>query len=133
MRKNTSKFLFGALAIALMVIATSQGAFAQSISSGQKVKLQGLIIARAGEILTMRTADNSNVVVNLTDNTSVKEKHELIRRKNMAVTALIPGLKIEVHGVGNDKGQVDATSVEFSQGDLQTAQTIQAGLNPTQQ
>ncbi len=133
MRKNAIKVFYGAIAIALMVIATSQGAVAQSISNGQKVKLQGLIIARAGEVVTMRTSDGGNVVVNLTDNTKVKEKHELIRRKNMAVTALIPGLKIEVHGVGNDKGQVDAESIEFGKGDVETAQTIQAGLNPTQQ
>jgi hypothetical protein len=44
MRKNANKFLYGALAAALVVFAAGTGAVGQSITSGQKVKLNGLII-----------------------------------------------------------------------------------------
>jgi hypothetical protein len=49
----------------------------------------------------------------------------------VAVTALIPGLKVSVEGVGDEKGRVIATKVHFTEGDLKTAQAIQAGLSPT--
>ncbi len=135
MRKNTSKFLFGALALALMVFAASRGAVGQSVTNGESVKLKGLITSRAGETLTMRTTDSGNVVVVLTANTKVEGKKGKfgLFKKSMAVTSLIPGLKIEAHGVGNEKGQVVATSIDFSADDLQEAQAIQAGLDPTQQ
>ena len=135
MRKNASKFFYGALAIALMVIATSQNTVAQSITNGQKVKLKGLIIGRTGENLTMRTAESGNVVVNITDNTKVEAKKGKlgIRKESQAITALMPGLKLEVEGIGNEKGEVVATDIKFSMDDLQQAQAIQAGLNPTNQ
>jgi len=135
MRKNTIKFLFSAIAVAFAVFATSNSAVSQSISSGQKVRLNGLIISRSGENMTIRTANNENVVVIIGDSTKVEmEKGPLgIRKKKLMVTALIPGLKVEVNGVGTDNGQVTASDINFSGGDLQTAQQIQAGLKPTQQ
>ena len=48
------------------------------------------------------------------------------------MTALIPGLKVEVEGTGTDT-QVTAKTVEFDNDDLVLAETIQAGLTPTQQ
>jgi|SRR5262245_2601430 len=134
MRKYAINFLFSTLALACIVFTTSRGAVGQ-VPSGQKVKIQGLITSRTGDTLTVRTKENNNVVVNLSDGTSIKAKKGVlgVRRDSMAVTALIPGLKVDVEGVGNDKGQVDAQTIEFSTGDLQSAQTIQAGLAPTQQ
>jgi OmpA-OmpF porin, OOP family len=135
MRKNVNKFLFGALAMALAVFAASNSAASQAVSSGQKVKLTGLIISRAGENMTIRTANNETVTVAINDSTKVDMKKGAlgIRKKKLLVTALIPGLKVDVQGVGSENGQVTATSVSFSADDLKAAQQIQAGLNPTQQ
>ncbi len=135
MRKNACKFFYGALAIALMVIVTNQYTVAQTITNGQKVKLKGLIIGRTGDNLTMRTTEGGNVVANITDNTKVEAKKGKlgIRKESQAVTALMPGLKIEVEGLGNERGEVVATDIKFSMDDLQQAQAIQAGLNPTKQ
>jgi hypothetical protein len=36
----------------------------------------------------------------------------------MDVTAMLPGLGIEAEGVGNAKGQVDATKIAFSPNDF---------------
>jgi len=134
MRKYAINILFSILALACIVFTTSRGAVGQ-VPSGQKVKIQGLITSRTGDTLTLRTKESNNVVVNLSDGTTIKAKKGVlgVRRDSMAVTALIPGLKVDVEGVGNDKGQVDAQSIEFSTGDLQSTQTIQAGLAPTQQ
>jgi OmpA-OmpF porin, OOP family len=133
MRKHSSNLFYSAIAAALIIFTATQSSFGQ-VTSGEKAKIHGLITARTGEAVTVKTADKGDVVVNITDNTTIKAKKGVlgVRRDNMAVTALIPGLKVDVEGTGNDKGQIDAKSIDFSTGDLRTAQTIQAGLAPTQ-
>jgi OmpA-OmpF porin, OOP family len=114
------------------VTAIAQG---QSTAAGQETKVQGLITARNGADMTIRTATGSNVVVLLTDATKVDEKEGKVlhlRKKEMAVVALVPGLKVDVQAVGTGKS-LDAKSVTFSGKDLEDAQAIQAGLSPTQQ
>jgi OmpA-OmpF porin, OOP family len=114
------------------VTAIAQG---QSTAAGQETKVQGLITARNGADMTIRTATGSNVVVSLTDATKVDEKEGKVlhlRKKEMAVVALVPGLKVDVQAVGTGKS-LNAKSVTFSGKDLEDAQAIQAGLSPTQQ
>ncbi len=100
---------------------------------GQKVKIRGLITTRTGESLTVKTQDGSSVTVVLTDDTKVQQPKGLgLRKKQMSAAVLIPGLKISVDGVG-DAQSVTAATINFNQDDLQLAETIQAGLTPTQQ
>ena len=102
-------------------------------SSGKKVKVNGMITGRDGENLTLRTTKGqANVVVTLTDDTKVQTPKGLFRHTEQAVTALLPGLKVEVEGSGDDS-HVVANTVRFNSSDLQLAEIIQAGLNPTQQ
>ena len=49
------------------------------------------------------------------------------------MTALIPGLSVEVKGGFNAQNQLVASTVTFHGSDLQTAQDIQAGITPTEQ
>jgi OmpA-OmpF porin, OOP family len=109
-------------------------AHAEMPSSGQDTKIQGLITARNGAEMTVKT-DTGNFVVTLTDATQVevKEGRLGLRKKQSAVMGLIPGLKVEVKGVSAANGGLTASSVTFSTKDLQEAQAIQAGLNPAQQ
>jgi OmpA-OmpF porin, OOP family len=119
------------MACCLTVVAITH---AQAASPGQDTKIEGLITARNGSEMTVRTA-SGDFVVALTDTTEVKEKEGKfgMRKKQAAVMGLIPGLKVDVHGVPRPNGGVTATSVSFSAKDLESAQAIQAGLNPTQQ
>jgi OmpA-OmpF porin, OOP family len=48
------------------------------------------------------------------------------------VTALIPGLPVQVKGSENDQHQLVAETVKFKGSDLKTAMDIQAGVTPTQ-
>ncbi len=103
--------------------------------SAQETKVQGLITSRDGANMTIRTAAGNNVVVALTDATKVDEKEGKVlhlRKKQMAVVALVPGLRVDVHAKGSGNN-LTASSVTFSGKDLETAQAIQAGLSPTQQ
>jgi OmpA-OmpF porin, OOP family len=102
-------------------------------SNGKKVKVNGMITGRDGENLTLRTTKGqANVVVTLTDETKVQTPKGLFRHSEQAVTALLPGLKVEVEGTG-DESHVVANTVRFNNSDLQLAEIIQAGLNPTEQ
>jgi OmpA-OmpF porin, OOP family len=114
--------LFGVLAFA-------------SIARAQGHQIRGLIVARSGATMTVQTPDSENIVVALTDNTQVEEEHGLLKlgRKQQAVTALIPGLPVQVKGSENDQHQLVAETVKFKGSDLKTAMDIQAGVTPTQE
>jgi OOP family OmpA-OmpF porin len=106
---------------------------AYAASNGENVKLKGLITTRTGETLTLKTAGGGTVVVALTDDTKVQTPKGLgLRKKEMPVTALIPGLQISVNGTGDASTRVTAKTITFDANDLQLAETIQAGLTPTQ-
>src|SRR5208283_2688713 len=86
-----------------------------------------------GDNLTVKTLEGStNVVVVLTDATKVRTPVGLFRHSEQAVTALIPGLKVSVEGTGTQT-RVVAKTIDLNKDDLLLAETIQAGLNPTQQ
>jgi OOP family OmpA-OmpF porin len=106
-----------------------------SMAAAQDQQIQGLITGRSGATMTVKTQDSEPVVVALTPDTQVQEIEGVFkaRRKDMGLTALIPGLPVQVKGTMNDKHQLVADSVKFKGSDLKTAQDIQAGLAPTQQ
>jgi OOP family OmpA-OmpF porin len=110
---------------------TSSSAFAgESVSRGQKVKMEGLVVSRQANIVTVRTMDSGNVAVALTDYTKVARPDGLLGKKQMPVTDLVPGLWIKVKGVGDSTGHILADSIIFTPNDLRTAHAIQAGLTP---
>jgi OOP family OmpA-OmpF porin len=98
---------------------------------GQTV--QGVINGRSGATMTLQTVDTPKLVVLLTPTTEVDEVQGMLkaRKKQMAVTSLIPGLPVQVQGTTNDQGQLVADSVKFKGNDLKAAMDAQAGLQPT--
>jgi outer membrane protein OmpA-like peptidoglycan-associated protein len=111
--------------------------FVASLSAnaqGEKTKVKGLITARTGDMLVLKTTGGGTMNVLLDDDTKVQQPKGLgIRKKQMSAAVLIPGLKISVDGTSQDDTHVLAKSVTFDGDDLQTAEMIQAGLNPTEQ
>jgi len=103
-------------------------------AQGDKTKVKGLITARTGDTIVLKTTDGSSVTVTLDDDTKVQQPKGLgLRKKQMSAAALIPGLKVSVDGTSQDATHVLAKSITFDKDDLQTAEMIQAGLNPTEQ
>ena len=91
------------------------------IAAGQKTKVKGTIASRNGDIVNIKDAKTgTRVVVVITDDTKIERKQGAFkfRRTDMDVTAMLPGLGIEVDGVGNAKGQVDASTITFSPNDF---------------
>jgi OmpA-OmpF porin, OOP family len=117
--------------VAVFILA-SVSAFA---ASGTNVK--GMIISRAGETLIVQTSQTSqgNVTVVLTSDTTTKDDRGLfgLETQHMSDVVLIPGLKVSVDGVSDDKGRVVAKTITVDGDDLETAEMIQSGLHPTAQ
>src|SRR5689334_24555180 len=87
----------------------------KAIPSGEKQKISGIIQGRDGDNMRVRTDDNSVVVVDLTSSTKVQLKSGLFHmgKKAMDVTSLVPGLRVEASGQGNEQGQLVAEKVVF--------------------
>jgi OmpA-OmpF porin, OOP family len=127
-RKRFGNFSIG-LRLILAALALAAGAAAQD------TQIKGLITGRSGATMTVKTQDNETITVALTTDTQVQEIEGAfkLRKKDLGMTALIPGLPVQVKGSMNDKHQLVADTVKFKGSDLKTAQDIQAGLAPTDQ
>jgi OmpA-OmpF porin, OOP family len=103
-------------------------------AQGDKAKVKGLITARTGDTVVLKTTDGTSVTVTIDDDTKVQQPKGLgVRKKQMSAAVLIPGLKVSVDGTSQDATHILAKSITFDKDDLQTAEMIQAGLNPTEQ
>jgi len=105
------------------------------VAGAQSAQLQGVINGRSGATMTVQSQDLGNVVVLLTDNTQVEDVSGLFhaRKKQMGMTALVPGLQVQVKGSYNAQNQLVADTVKFNGKNLQTATDIQAGVTPVEQ
>jgi outer membrane protein OmpA-like peptidoglycan-associated protein len=128
---KSSKFI----AIALVVTTSLAALLLLCGAAEAQAKAQGLITGRNGDTMTLQTSDASNLVVVLTDDTQVAQIQGVFkaRRKQMSMAALIPGLQVQVEGSYDTKNQLVASSIKFKGNDLEDAQTIQAGLQPTKE
>src|SRR4051794_14122083 len=99
----------------------------------QTTKIHGMIQARSGATMVVHATDSPDVVVLLTESTEVAQIQGAlkVRRKEMSMAALIPGLEVQVEGGYNGERQLVATVVKFQGNDLERAQSIQAGLHQT--
>ena len=109
-------------------------AWVSANAQGEKTKVKGLITARTGDTIVLKTTEGTSMTVTLDDDTKVQQPKGLgMRKKTMSAAVLIPGLKVSVDGTSQDATHVLAKSITFDKDDLQTAEMIQAGLNPTEQ
>ena len=129
---NRHRMVRFALIIALSVVAIG---LVHEVAIAQSTQVQGVINGRSGPTMTLQVPDSPNVVVVLTDNTNVDEVEGVFhgRKKQMAMTSLIPGLPVLVKGSYNEQNQLVADSVKFKGSDLKAAMDMQAGLQPTEQ
>ncbi len=105
-----------------------------SPAAAQSAQVQGVINGRSGNTMTLQTG-SGNVTVLLNDYTQVEDVSGIFhaRKKQMGVTALVPGLAVQVQGSYNGQNQLVADTVKFNGKALQTATDIQAGVTPVEQ
>jgi outer membrane protein OmpA-like peptidoglycan-associated protein len=107
--------------VANHALAVSTGK-ARQLSQGESAKVSGLILSRDGDLIRVHDKKSGEVVViTIEDTTKVertKFKFPFYRHIDMDVTALLPGLNIEVEGVGNSVGQLEAHKISFTPDDF---------------
>jgi OmpA-OmpF porin, OOP family len=120
--------------VGLVVILVAALTLTIQVAQGQS-QIQGVINGRSGATMTVQSAGSPNTVVLLTDSTSVGEVEGVFkaRTKQMPMTALIPGLPVQIKGTLNDQNQFVADTIKFKGSDLKAAMDAQAGLQPTEQ
>src|SRR5580704_405773 len=133
-RKEKNTMSKKRMGIAVGLLAACFVALPSVYAQGEKTKVKGLITARTGDTVLLKTPDGSSMTVTLDDDTKVQQPKGLgIRKKQMSAAVLIPGLKVSVDGTSQDATHVLAKSITFDGDDLETAEMIQAGLSPTEQ
>jgi len=126
--RMAGRALFTALPVALLVLL-------RVTSVAQSVDIKGVINGRSGATMTVQSQESGKVVVVLTDGTQVDEVEGglHLRKKQMGLTALMPGLPVEVKGIYNSQNQLLADTVRFKGSDLKSAVDMQASVAPAQQ
>jgi OOP family OmpA-OmpF porin len=113
--------------------SVAQGANVRTVSSGQKMKVDGVVVRRDADTFTVRDNNGVDTVVRLTDTTSVKSKGGFLRSgTNYGTTSILRGLNVEVEGRGDSSGQLVATKVRFSSSDLRVARTVESRVDPVE-
>src|SRR5829696_189456 len=88
---------------------TTNPAGSRTVTSGQKMKLKGVVTRRDIDTFTVRDFNGVDTVVRLTDRTSVKSNGGFLRSgTNYGVTNILRGLNVEVEGRGDQNGQLVA-------------------------
>lgn len=102
-------------------------------AAAQSTKVQGIIKSRSGVDIILKTPEDPNMIVMLTDSTDVGQVEGLLkaRSKQMSMAALIPGLAVSVEGDYNGQNVLVASKVRFKGNDFKQAQAIDAGMHDT--
>jgi OmpA-OmpF porin, OOP family len=123
------------LAMCLAMVAPLSLANAQDAAKtgGQQATIQGLVIGRDGSKMAVKTADSPRQTVVLSDSTKATEKGGFLGwgRKDLGITQLVPGMQVKVEGSYDPDHELVAKKITFSKSSYETAQQIDAGLNPT--
>jgi Outer membrane protein and related peptidoglycan-associated (lipo)proteins len=125
------------LLIAALSLPVAVAGFQNKVAAGVKMKLKGRITQREAETFSLQDKGGATTIVVLTDTTDVKSAKKGLgvfrRGEEYAVTSLIRGLIVEVEGSGNDRGQLVAEKIRFSESDLKTALTVESRVAPVEE
>ncbi len=107
---------------------------ARTFTADENAKVQGVIVSRDGQVIKLRTEDDSIGTVDITDSTKIDLKKGglfvLHRNSAMKVDSLVPGLRIEADGKGNEKGELVATRVTFDPNSMKASRQIDTRVSP---
>lgn len=104
----------------------------RTFTADEAVKVEGVIVSRDGQTIKLRTDDDSIGTVDLTAGTKISLKRGgLFKRKTaMDAASLVPGLRIEADGRGNEKGELVANHVIFDPNSMRTTRQIDTVVSP---
>ncbi len=113
---------------------TTNPAGSRSVTSGQKMKIKGVVTRRDADTFTIRDLNGMDTVVRLDDRTSVKTKGGFLRGgTNYAQTSILRGLNLEVEGRGNSTGELLAEKIRFNEADMRVARAVESRAAPLEE
>src|SRR3954452_13853620 len=104
----------------------------RTFTAGQKDKITGVILSRSGQVLKVRSDDDAVGTVDITDETKIQLKRSMGRKSAMSADALLPGLRVEAQGKGNEKGELAADRVLFDPSSMKASRQIDARVSPVE-
>jgi len=129
-----SPLAFGQDSTSTTKTAPTDASRARSVSSGQKMKIKGVVVRRDADTFTVRDINGVDTVVRLTDRTSVKSSGGFLRSgTNYGQTNILRGLNLEVDGHGGSNGDLEADKVRFNESDLRTARAVESRATPLEE
>ena len=119
---------------ALPIHAQDSSGRLREIPFGSETEIQGVIVQRSGDELTIRDYLRGETRVLLSPTTEIKERKKNPFRKSSryAPDQLLLGLKVEVKGRGDRDGALVAEEIKFTQDDLKVAETITSRVAPVE-
>ncbi len=126
-----------ALSLALFLGAMSifaQNAQVRNLTSGQKYKIKGVVVAKDDSSFTVRDTVGVDTNVVLSPQTSIKTKGGFFGGGDaVATNGIVRGLSLEVEGRGDTSGALAATKVRFGKDDFRVAQSIDSRVAPAEE
>jgi OmpA-OmpF porin, OOP family len=133
--------MFSSLVLAVFLLAfsasitfaqdTTNPAGSRTVTSGEKMKVKGVVTRRDSDTFTVRDMNGVDTVVRLDDRTSVKTKGGFLRSgANYGQTQILRGLNLEVEGRGNASGELLAEKIRFNESDLRVARAVESRAAP---
>ena len=131
--KKSKLLLVQAMCAVLLASLGHAATSVQKFEAGKKAKVTGKIVSRSGDLIIINVKkQDTSAIVNITDDTKFDRERALrLRPASMDATAMVPGLTITAEGVGNAKGQLDASKIKFDPNvfDIEIAQEQQIEAN----
>lgn len=128
---------FPVMVLALLLGVTgilAQDAQTRSLTSGQKYKIKGVVVAKDDSSFTVRDAVGVDTNVVLSPDTSIKTKGGFFGGGDtIATNGIVRGLSLEVEGRGDNSGALAATKVRFGKDDFRVAQSIESRVAPAEE
>jgi outer membrane protein OmpA-like peptidoglycan-associated protein len=120
-----------ALAVAIPTMAQTP---TSRVAVGVKQKVEGVVLSREADKMTVRDINGSDVVVNVTGATKITEKkaNPFRSARNYPVTALLRGLEVIVEGRGDSSGVLVAEKIKFTNDDFGVARSLESRVAPVE-
>ena len=101
-------------------------------TNDQEAKVKGVIVSKDGNTLKLRGDDDAIGTIDLTNTTKIQMKHGMFGwgKNGMEANSLVPGLHVEAHGRGNEKGELVADKVVFDPNSMRASRQIDTRVAP---
>ncbi len=104
------------------------------VPAGQKMNVEGVILTQQPDSITVRSTGGAVYNVTFANGPEVKERKSNPFRgaKKYTKTDLVPGLQVEVKGMGDNSGSIAAKEIKMTQDDFKVAQTMDSRVVPVE-